>query len=215
MKKYIFEMVSVTFFCSFCIPSSVRGFVSEIAKFWNAYWVKNMYFLVIFVSLFSFILGTKHALQVLADRTYIGSFAIILFTLISIAAKRYSCAFIFQTFSRDRFILSITLWFWKFPIILILRYIIFLLCVLRYKFSGRSHSFQGDSSSVRTYISSYRFIVVCNTIIELFGIPYYQLCFFPFWWNLTFADDYNMWMYFGCWLQNISQKICKDWNVWD
>ncbi|KAK4262995.1 hypothetical protein QN277_028477 [Acacia crassicarpa] len=58
--------------------------------------------------------------SVLADRTYIGSFVIALFTLISVAAKRY-------------------------------------------KIGGSSLSFHGDSSSVRAYISSFRFIVMIIT----------------------------------------------------
>lgn len=49
------------------------------------------------------------------------------------------------------------------------------LCVLRYKFGGSSVSFHGDSSSVRAYISSFRFIVVCKVTIELlsFHFPSY------------------------------------------
>ncbi|XP_054824550.1 uncharacterized protein At4g17910 isoform X3 [Prosopis cineraria] len=57
---------------------------------------------------------------VLADWTYIGSFLIVIFTLISVASKRY-------------------------------------------KFGGSSLSFQGDSNSLRAYISSYRFIVMIMT----------------------------------------------------
>ncbi|XP_028789150.1 LOW QUALITY PROTEIN: uncharacterized protein At4g17910-like [Neltuma alba] len=66
---------------------------------------------------------------VLADRTYIGSFVIVLFTLISVAAKR---------------------------------------C----KYGGSSLSFEGDSRSLRAYISSYRFIVMIITCACILAVDF-------------------------------------------